>query len=217
MDSTSNIADKPLTSNLAICARQRMWEDEAQFQARLEQLRESVKERDGQICDEYIDRVGVSDRPEFNRLLEDASEHRFDALLFWSLDELGGDGTVAALRLLNNFSAQGIRFRSWTEPDLDTTGEYGNAIIGVCRTLAKQDQILVSQRIRQGMLRARQSGTRSGRPIGRPTVSLDRATIIALREQGKSWREIAKACGAGATTVRKAHAEAFHTVTRSPD
>jgi len=41
--------------------------------------------------------------------------------------------------------------------------------------------------------------------VGRPKVILRRDHVLDLRNQGKSWRQIAKECGAGVTTVRRAY------------
>jgi DNA invertase Pin-like site-specific DNA recombinase len=78
------------------------------------------------------------------------------------------------------------------------------AILG---TIAKQERVRISERVRAGMTRARAQGTRSDRAIGRPKVIFSRVKVVELRTQGKSWRQIAHECGAGAATVRRAYRE----------
>ena len=47
------------------------------------------------------------------------------------------------------------------------------------------------------------------RPAGRPSVNLDGAHVVALRDGAQlSWRAIAKQLRAGATTVRRAYRDA---------
>ena len=56
-----------------------------------------------------------------------------------------------------------------------------------------------------GHSRARSQGTKSSRLIGRPKAVFNWAKLLELSQPGKSWREIARACGVGATTVRTAY------------
>jgi DNA invertase Pin-like site-specific DNA recombinase len=62
---------------------------------------------------------------------------------------------------------------------------------------------IVAEHVRAGLERAKKNGTRTGRPIGRPRVHIDRDRIVGLRNQGTSWRQIARRLGAGVGTVRR--------------
>lgn len=62
-----------------------------------------------------------------------------------------------------------------------------------------------AERIRAGLEHARKNGTRTGRPIGRPRVYIDRDHVVELRNQGNSWREVAKRLGVGVGTVRRVY------------
>jgi DNA invertase Pin-like site-specific DNA recombinase len=57
----------------------------------LRELREYAVRRDLTIVGEYIDRMtGSKDsRPSLNRLMADASQRKFDAVLVWKLDRFG--------------------------------------------------------------------------------------------------------------------------------
>jgi DNA invertase Pin-like site-specific DNA recombinase len=57
----------------------------------LRELREHAVRRDLTIVGEYIDRMtGSKDsRPSLNRLMADASQRKFDAVLVWKLDRFG--------------------------------------------------------------------------------------------------------------------------------
>jgi DNA invertase Pin-like site-specific DNA recombinase len=107
---------------------------------------------------------------------------------------------------LNRLDDAGVRFRSFTEPYLDSCGMFRDAVISILAVIAKQERIRISERVRAGLSRARAQGTRSGKPPGRPKVVLNREAVRELKSQGKSWREIARACGAGVTTVRRTYA-----------
>ena len=62
-----------------------------------------------------------------------------------------------------------------------------------------------SERAAAALAYVRQHGTRSGKPIGRPRAVFNPNQVIELREQGVSWRKIARRVGAGVGTVRRAY------------
>jgi hypothetical protein len=47
--------------------------------------------------------------------------------------------------------------------------------------------------------------TKSGNAIGRPKAVFDRAKVAQLRDDGRSWREIAGILGVGVGTVLRVH------------
>ena len=44
----------------------------------------------------------------------DVSKHRFDLLLFWSLDRLTREGTYKTLTYLRRLTDVGVKFKSYT-------------------------------------------------------------------------------------------------------
>jgi DNA invertase Pin-like site-specific DNA recombinase len=62
----------------------------------LAQLREFARALGWQVVVEYVDQITGkhSDRAEFQRMFEDASQRKFDVLLFWSLDRLSREGAL---------------------------------------------------------------------------------------------------------------------------
>src|SRR5277367_6739644 len=88
----------------------------------LQQLREFVSSQTGWTLEiEYVDRVsgsGRKERPEFQRMMLDASQKKFDLLLFWALDRLSREGIVRTIGYLENLKQWGIGWRSYTQPFL---------------------------------------------------------------------------------------------------
>lgn len=85
------------------------------------------------IVGEYVDHTTGkhSDRAQFQRMFVDASQRKFDVLLFWSLDRLSREGVLETLQHLNRLTSYGIQWRSLTEQYLDSTGLFRDAVIGV--------------------------------------------------------------------------------------
>jgi DNA invertase Pin-like site-specific DNA recombinase len=158
------------------------------------QLREFVSKQDGWVVTkEYIDHsTGKNgDRDGFRAMRDDASHHRFDLLLFWSLDRLSREGAFQTLQYLKSLSDHGIKFKSYTEQYLDTLGIFGDAIVAILATLAKQFSIQLSEKTKAGMAKAKAKGAK----FGRPKVAFDVAKAKRLRKSGASFRAIAAKTG----------------------
>ena len=136
----------------------------------------------------------------------DAAQRQFDVLLFWSLDRLSREGVLATLLYLQRLNSLGINWRSHTEQYLDSCGVFREAVLAILAAIAKQERIRISERTRAGLDRAREKGTRSGRPIGRPRVVFRRDQVRSFARKASPWRQIAVRLHASATAVRRAHA-----------
>ncbi len=173
----------------------------------LAELRRFASTQGWIIHAEYVDHEsgGTADRAEFRRMLAVAARHEFDVLLFWSLDRLTREGALETLQYLNRLSSYGVGYRSFTEPYLDSCGLFKDAIVGILATIAKQERVRVSERVRAGLDRAKAQGTRSGRPVGRPRVIVRRDEVVELRMNGHSWRQIARRQGVSVASARRAY------------
>jgi len=170
------------------------------------QLRECCQAQNWSIVREYEDHEsgGKSERTGFQEMLRDAAARRFEILLFWSLDRLTREGTLATLKYLELLESYSVHWRSLTEPWIDSAGPFRDVIISLLASLARQERVRISERVRAGLMRARQCGTRSGRSIGRPRSVFNRDRVLELRRQRLSWRSIAKIIGVSPSTIRRA-------------
>ena len=120
---------------------------------------------------------------------------------------------LETLQHLNRLTACGVGYRSFTEHYFDSCGVFRDAVIAIIATVAKQERIRISQRVRAGLETARAKGKK----LGRPRVAVDRAGIGRLRGQGLSWAKIAAQLGVGEGTVyRLAHASAKNPIRTAP-
>jgi DNA invertase Pin-like site-specific DNA recombinase len=173
------------------------------------QLRQFCDEQGWEIVQEYIDEESGarSDRAGFLRMWQDARQRKFDVLLFWALDRFSREGVLETLNYLQRLTSYGINWRSHTEQYLDSTGMFRDAIIGILAAVAKQERVRIGERTRAGLDRAREKGTRSGRPIGRPRVIFPRHQVRELRKEGLSWRQIGVRLHASSAAVRRVYKE----------
>jgi DNA invertase Pin-like site-specific DNA recombinase len=135
-------------------------------------------------------------------MFQSASVRGFDVLLFWSLDRLSREGTVATLNHLQRLNSYGVGYRSYTEQYLDSTGIFKEAIVGILAAIARQERVRLSERTIAGLQRAKSQGRIGGRPRTEHDSRM-MAKLTALRQSGASIRRIAKELGLSATTVAR--------------
>jgi DNA invertase Pin-like site-specific DNA recombinase len=165
------------------------------------QLEAFAKTQGWTITHRYEDRKSGknTDREQFQAMFAAASRREFDILLFWSLDRLSREGVVPTLHHLQRLTGYGVGYRSYTEQYLDTCGIFKDAVIAILATIAKQERMRISERIKAGLERA----TKAGRKAGQPLKKLDEKKIAALAREGKGSRKIAAALKQPEATIRR--------------
>lgn len=164
----------------------------------LRELREYCERRGWQIAETYVD-AGVSgskdSRPALNRLMADAYQRRFDAVLVWKLDRFGRS-LKHLVNSLAEFEALGIAFVSLRD-NLDLTTPSGRLMFQIVGAMAEFERALIQERVRAGLRNARSKGKR----LGRPRSEVSEHQVAVLRSQGMSWRKIAKELEVSVGTV----------------
>ena len=182
---------------IAIYARVSTRDKGQEVENQLVQLREFAARQGWTVFREYVDHEtgSKSDRAQFQAMFQDASQRRFDLVLFWSLDRLSREGVLQTLNYLNRLTDHGVGYRSFTEQYFDSCGIFREAVIAILATVAKQERQRISERTRAGL----ESARRKGIPLGRRRVRVDVVRLKQLRAEGKSYEEIAKElkCGVG--------------------
>ena len=144
-------------------------------------LREFVEAQDGwTVYWEYVDIAPATDlahRTFWRQLLDDASKRRFDLLLVWRMDR-AFRSVLDAATTLERLRTWGVGLRSYSEPWLDTTSPFGEALYYITVAYAQLERGILRERVRAGMDRARKQGHR----IGRPRVQTGRASIVVLEQ-----------------------------------
>ncbi len=129
-------------------------------------LREFVKAQAWEMFNEYIDYAPATDithRTAWKDLLEDASRRKFDILLVWRMDR-AFRSVLDAATTLERLRTWGVGLRSYSEPWLDTTSPFGEALYYITMAYAQLERGILRERVKAGMERARQQGHKIGRP-----------------------------------------------------
>lgn len=136
-------------------------------------------------------------RSQLNQALTDASQRRYDLLLFWSLDRLSREGALQTLLYLKRLDEAGVGWKSFTEPYLDTAGMFRDVLVAMLASLAKQETHRHSERVRAGLERVRASGGR----VGRTKQEFDVDGLKKLVEAGSSVSDISRLLKVSRSTV----------------
>lgn len=130
-------------------------------------LKEEIERAGEELVDIYVDREtgtkGRRQRSDFARMFEDAERRRFELLRFWALDCFSREGIRKTIGYLQQLDHLGVRFKSHTEPYLNTDNELiAHIVLGVTSYYAQLEAQRISDRTKAGLARA------SGKVIGRP-------------------------------------------------
>lgn len=172
----------------------------------IDELRRYSAARGWSVAEEYVD-AGVSgaktSRPALDRLMKDATARHFDAVAVWKLDRFGRS-VLHLTRAVAELDAAGVRFVAISQGiDTDHSNPTGRLLFNILSSIAQFERELINERITLGVDRARRTGTKSGKPWGRPKAA-DAATTyraVKLREEGRSFSEIVAATGLKRSTV----------------
>jgi DNA invertase Pin-like site-specific DNA recombinase len=95
----------------------------------------------GTLYKVYADQesAGKANRTGFKSLLREASQKKFDLVVFWCLDRFSREGASATLRYLTGLQDHGVHYKSLTESCLDSLGPFGNISVAMLATIAAQD------------------------------------------------------------------------------
>ncbi len=174
----------------------------------LRELRKVARRHGWKVTHKYIDHgisgaKGRDQRPEYDKMLNDAVRKEFDVIMAWSVDRLGRS-LQHLLGFLDEIHAKGIHLYLHQQ-GVDTTTPAGKALFQMTGVFAEFERAMIQERVKAGLERARAQGKVLGRPKVSPKV--ERA-IVKARRQGKGIRKIASEVGCGVSVVQRVVATA---------
>ncbi len=177
-------------------------------EVQLQALRDVAAQAGWQIAGTYIDHgisgaKGRDKRPEFDRMLKDATQRRFNLVAAWSVDRLGRSlhDLIDFLKVLN---AVGCDLYLHAQA-LDTTTPAGKALFQMLGVFAEFERSIIQERVCAGLDRARAKGKKLGRPGLKVNVI---AEIKRRAAAGEGKRAIGRALRISDAVVRKVLATA---------
>lgn len=180
---------------VALYARVSTMDKDQNPEVQLTQLRDHCQRIGAEVYKEYIDHASAVDylhRTAWTQMMKDASTRRFDALLVFKFTR-AFRSSIHAYNTLEVLQKYKVEFRSYKEPELDTSTMAGKVIFAVLAALAEAERDQIRENVQAGMDYARAHGTKSGVPIGRPRADVDFANVCkALAASHGSYTAAAK-------------------------
>jgi DNA invertase Pin-like site-specific DNA recombinase len=177
--------------------------DKQTVENQVRELHRIAERRGWQIVEEYHD-AGISgakgrdQRPGLDRMLKDASKRRFDVVMAWAIDRLGRS-LIDLLGTIQHLEACGVDLYL-DQQSIDTTTPAGKLMFQMTGAFAEFERSMIRQRVKAGLKRAVEQGTKLGRP--RVSPSIEKRIQTHLR-QGKGILKIATELGVGTSTVQR--------------
>jgi DNA invertase Pin-like site-specific DNA recombinase len=181
--------------------------DQQSVRQQLDQLREVCARAGWQVAEEFVDQgisgvKGRAGRPAFDRMLKAATRREFHLVAAWSVDRLGRS-LQDLVAFLSELQGAGVGLYLHQQA-LDSSTPAGRALFQMAGVFAEFERSLIQERVRAGLQRAKRHGTKSGKPIGRPRVTVEtEVNIRRLRRQNYSYRAIASELRCGHAVVQR--------------
>src|SRR5262249_3925004 len=132
----------------------------------------------------------LGQRPLFEQMKRDAAARKFDRLLVWKVSRLGRNmrEVIKTVYELADHGVTGYPLKSQAGPINSAMGKLLWAIQAWYAEMENEER---SEAVQAGQARARAAG----KHVGRAKVVFDRSSVLKLRNEGRSWSEIAKSAG----------------------
>ncbi len=131
-------------------------------------LREIAQNRGYEVFDEYVDIASGRNahRPNLDRMMKDAKQHRFDKIIAVKLDRIARSVTNLN-NLMNDLYTWNIGIEFIDQP-IDTSTPAGKMILTILGAMAEFEREPIVERTNDGLKRAK----KEGKTLGRKTVTL---------------------------------------------
>lgn len=129
---------------------------------------------------------GKTDRPAFQRMLEDIRRRRFDLLVCFKLDRLSRS-LVDAVQLLDVLRCHDVKLVSLKD-GISFEGVWANLLYALVTGLAEIEAEGIRARVRAGLANARRNGV----VLGRPSTTIDLHQVRLMLKKGMPMATIAQ-------------------------
>ena len=137
-------------------------------------------------------------RAGLDALMKAVNRKQVDMVMCWDVSRLGRS-LPHLVTLLEEFQVCGCDLY-FHQNGLNTSTPSGKAMFGMLSVFSQFEREMVQERVKAGLRRAKAQGKRLGRP---PVPPVQVEKIKALRQEGLSYRKIAKRMGLSVFTCHK--------------
>ena len=161
---------------VALYARVSTADKEQMPENQLRVLRQFAEAHGYDVADEFVDYRSGKDanRPEFQRMMTGARKRDFDLIMVTKLDRIMRS-TKNLLNVLEDLDRWGVSFQC-VQQNIETNSAVGRLMITVIGAMAEFERELISERVKDGMARAKAEGKHVGHPKGKKNTNKRRAS-----------------------------------------
>ncbi len=152
------------------------------------------------IFAELVSGANTTNRPKLKECLRFI--RKGDVLVCTKLDRLARSMTDLA-EILKTLEAKGANLKVLDQREIDTTTANGRLLFGILASVAEFERALIKDRQLDGIRRYQKRLAAEGRKPGRP-LKVDPERVKALREKGKTMRQIMAATNLSRASVYRA-------------
>lgn len=142
--------------------------DKQEINIQKDSINKYVSDYNLNIFDVYID-IGESgsksSRPQWDRLISDMNNNKFDTLIIYKLDRIGRS-IINLMSLFEIFEKKNIKIIVTTQ-NIDTTTPEGKLFRNILAIFAEYERQITISRVNDGLLSAKNRGVKLGRPLGK--------------------------------------------------
>lgn len=170
------------------------------IEEQIERAKQYAIDNDYQIIETYSDNGysgGDWKRPAWNKLKNDAKRHLFKIVIVWNQDRIARD-TEQFLNFYRTMKESHVEVYSITEGKI-TMETLGDRVKHTSMAQAAEIfRLLTSDKVKKAYSLKKAQAEKNNKKIewGRKPKDLDIQNIIALRKQGKGYRQISQELGA---------------------
>jgi len=158
------------------------------------------------FCDNAISgKTDARSRTDFRAMMKYIGEHKeIKHIVVYELSRFGRN-MQDSINLFLDLEKSGYRIYSLTESWTHTDDPAMRSLmLSIVSWMNEQELVRLTSRIKAGIDRAKTQGTKSGKPIGRPSKEIDPEVIDALRTKGMSWNKISVTLDCDPATIYRA-------------
>lgn len=165
------------------------------------ELKDFIQGKEWELYEVYEDSdvKGDEEKPQLERLFQDAHQGKFNIIVFWAWDRITRKGPQDAFAILLKMESLGIDFWSYREQYMNTLGPWRDVVLSIITTIAAEETKRISERVKAGLKRALKEGKTLGRPQRDDVTARE---VIIFREEGMSWPQMSKRLGVPQSTLR---------------
>jgi DNA invertase Pin-like site-specific DNA recombinase len=141
-----------------------------------------------------------NDRKERAKVMALAKSRDIDAILVTEISRWGRS-TADLITSLEDLCGWNVSLVAPKCTEFDMSTASGRMLAGVLAVFSRFERDLLSERTKSGLKAAVAKGKKLGRPAGNKTIAKHAKKVLALIDEGRSYREIARILGISKTTV----------------